>query len=179
MESKQLNPLIEQFLDTIWLEQDLAENTLASYRNDLQSLDRWLDKQQLHLETVQSIDLQSFLAERIDGGYKAASSARLLSSIRRLFQYFYREKIRSDDPSAVIAAPKIPQRLPKDLSEKQVEDLLNAPATEDSLELRDKAMLEVLYACGLRVSELTGLTFSDISLRQGVVRVVGKVTKSV
>lgn len=92
MESKQLNPLIEQFLDTIWLEQDLAENTLASYRNDLQSLDRWLDKQQLHLETVQSIDLQSFLAERIDGGYKAASSARLLSSIRRLFQYFYREK---------------------------------------------------------------------------------------
>nr|WP_282552114.1 site-specific tyrosine recombinase XerD [Providencia rustigianii] len=174
METKQLNPLIEQFLDTIWLEQDLAENTLASYRNDLQSLDRWLDAQQLHLENVQSIDLQSFLAERIDSGYKAASSARLLSAMRRLFQYLYREKIRLDDPSAVIAAPKIPQRLPKDLSEKQVEDLLNAPATEDSLELRDKAMLEVLYACGLRVSELIGLTFSDISLRQGVIRVVGK-----
>ncbi|BBG59587.1 site-specific tyrosine recombinase XerD [Providencia rustigianii] len=156
------------------MEQDLAENTLASYRNDLQSLDRWLDAQQLHLENVQSIDLQSFLAERIDSGYKAASSARLLSAMRRLFQYLYREKIRLDDPSAVIAAPKIPQRLPKDLSEKQVEDLLNAPATEDSLELRDKAMLEVLYACGLRVSELIGLTFSDISLRQGVIRVVGK-----
>ncbi|HDN2511845.1 MULTISPECIES: site-specific tyrosine recombinase XerD [Providencia] len=174
METKHLNPLIEQFLDTIWLEQDLAENTLASYRNDLQSLDRWLDAHHLHLESVQSIDLQSFLAERIDGGYKAASSARLLSAMRRLFQYLYREKLRSDDPSAVIAAPKIPQRLPKDLSEQQVDDLLNAPATEDSLELRDKAMLEVLYACGLRVSELIGLTFSDISLRQGVIRVVGK-----
>lgn len=174
METKHLNPLIEQFLDTIWLEQDLAENTLASYRNDLQSLDKWLDAHQLHLESVQSIDLQSFLAERIDGGYKAASSARLLSAMRRLFQYLYREKLRADDPSAVIAAPKIPQRLPKDLSEQQVDDLLNAPATEDSLELRDKAMLEVLYACGLRVSELIGLTFSDISLRQGVIRVVGK-----
>ncbi|MEQ5317215.1 site-specific tyrosine recombinase XerD [Providencia vermicola] len=174
METKHLNPLIEQFLDTIWLEQDLAENTLASYRNDLQSLDRWLDAHHLHLESVQSIDLQSFLAERIDGGYKAASSARLLSAMRRLFQYLYREKLRSDDPSAVIAAPKIPQRLPKDLSEQQIDDLLNAPATEDSLELRDKAMLEVLYACGLRVSELIGLTFSDISLRQGVIRVVGK-----
>lgn len=174
VETKHLNPLIEQFLDTIWLEQDLAENTLASYRNDLQSLDRWLDAHHLHLENVQSIDLQSFLAERIDGGYKAASSARLLSAMRRLFQYLYREKLRSDDPSAVIAAPKIPQRLPKDLSEQQVDDLLNAPATEDSLELRDKAMLEVLYACGLRVSELIGLTFSDISLRQGVIRVVGK-----
>ncbi len=174
VETKHLNPLIEQFLDTIWLEQDLAENTLASYRNDLQSLDRWLDAHHLHLESVQSIDLQSFLAERIDGGYKAASSARLLSAMRRLFQYLYREKLRSDDPSAVIAAPKIPQRLPKDLSEQQVDDLLNAPATEDSLELRDKAMLEVLYACGLRVSELIGLTFSDISLRQGVIRVVGK-----
>ncbi|HEM8291707.1 TPA: site-specific tyrosine recombinase XerD [Providencia stuartii] len=174
METKHLNPLIEQFLDTIWLEQDLAENTLASYRNDLQSLDRWLDAHHLHLESVQSIDLQSFLAERIDGGYKAASSARLLSAMRRLFQYLYREKLRSDDPSAVIAAPKIPQRLPKDLSEQQVDDLLNAPATEGSLELRDKAMLEVLYACGLRVSELIGLTFSDISLRQGVIRVVGK-----
>lgn len=77
----------------------------------------------------------------------------------------------------MIAAPKIPQRLPKDLSEQQVEDLLNAPATEDPLELRDKAMLEVLYACGLRVSELVGLTFSDISLRQGVIRVVGKGNK--
>lgn len=174
METKHLNPLIEQFLDTIWLEQDLAENTLASYRNDLQSLDKWLDAHQLHLESVQSIDLQSFLAERIDGGYKAASSARLLSAMRRLFQYLYREKLRADDPSAVIAAPKIPQRLPKDLSEQQVDDLLNAPATEDPLELRDKAMLEVLYACGLRVSELIGLTFSDISLRQGVIRVVGK-----
>ncbi len=112
----------------------------------------------------------NLFAERIDCGYKATSSARLLSAMRRLFQYLYREKIRLDDPSAVIAAPKIPQRLPKDLSEKQVEDLLNAPATEDALELRDKAMLEVLYACGLRVSELIGLTFQILACGRGYSR---------
>ncbi len=176
-EKKIINPIIEQFLDTIWLEQDLAENTLASYLNDLQTLDQWLDNQQLDLLNVQVIDLQSFLAERVDGGYKASSSARLLSSMRRLFQYLYREKIRLDDPSASLSGPKIPKRLPKDLSELQVEHLLHAPATEDPVELRDKAMLEVLYACGLRVSELIGLTFSDISLRQGVIRVIGKGNK--
>lgn len=155
---KEINPVIEQFLDTIWLEQNLAENTLASYRNDLQTLDQWLELHQLDFLNVQVIDLQSFLAERVDGGYKAASSARLLSTMRRLFQYLYREKMRADDPSAALSGPKIPKRLPKDLSEQQVESLLHAPAIEDPIELRDKAMLEVLYACGLRVSELVGLT---------------------
>lgn len=174
---KEINPVIEQFLDTIWLEQNLAENTLASYRNDLQTLDQWLELHQLDFLNVQVIDLQSFLAERVDGGYKAASSARLLSTMRRLFQYLYREKMRADDPSAALSGPKIPKRLPKDLSEQQVESLLHAPAIEDPIELRDKAMLEVLYACGLRVSELVGLTFADISLRQGVIRVMGKGNK--
>ncbi|NRN27189.1 site-specific tyrosine recombinase XerD [Photorhabdus heterorhabditis subsp. aluminescens] len=172
-----INPLIEQFLDAIWLEHDLAENTLVSYRLDLQALDNWLVHYGHDLLSVQSIDLQSFLAERVDGGYKASSSARLLSAMRQLFQYFYREKMRTDDPTALLSAPKLPKRLPKDLSEKQVEALLNAPRTDQPLELRDKAMLEVLYACGLRVSELVGLTLSDVSLRQGVVRVIGKGNK--
>ncbi|WP_323837973.1 site-specific tyrosine recombinase XerD [Photorhabdus africana] len=171
------NPLIEQFLDAIWLEHDLAENTLASYRLDLQALDNWLIHHGHSLLSVQTIDLHSFLAERVDGGYKASSSARLLSSMRQLFLYFYREKMREDDPTALLSAPKLPKRLPKDLSEKQVEDLLNAPCTDQPVELRDKAMLEVLYACGLRVSELVGLTLSDVSLRQGVVRVIGKGNK--
>ncbi|MBS9435819.1 site-specific tyrosine recombinase XerD [Photorhabdus noenieputensis] len=171
------NPLIEQFLDAIWLENDLAENTLASYRLDLQALDNWLIHHGHNLLSVQTIDLHSFLAERMDGGYKASSSARLLSAMRQLFLYFYREKMREDDPTALLSAPKLPKRLPKDLSEKQVEDLLHAPCTDQPVELRDKAMLEVLYACGLRVSELVGLTLSDVSLRQGVVRVIGKGNK--
>ncbi|MCD1125184.1 site-specific tyrosine recombinase XerD [Jinshanibacter sp. LJY008] len=166
--------LIEQFLDALWLERNLAENTLASYRLDLRALSEWLQAHDLTLENAQALDLQSFLADRVDGGYKATSSARMLSAMRRLFQYLYREKIRSDDPSALLSSPKLPQRLPKDLTESQVESLLQTPRTEEPIELRDKAMLEVLYATGLRVSELVGLTISDVSLRQGVVRAIGK-----
>lgn len=166
--------LTEKFLDALWIERNLAQNTLSSYRQDLQTLTGWLAHHQLTLLSVTPADLQQFLAERLEGGYKATSSARLLSAMRRLFQYLYREKVRPDDPSALLSAPKLPQRLPKDLTEAQVERLLQAPNTDIPLELRDKAMLELLYATGLRVSELTGLTLSDISLRQGVVRVIGK-----
>ncbi|MBA0160920.1 site-specific tyrosine recombinase XerD [Pectobacterium versatile] len=169
--------LIEQFLDALWLERNLAENTLASYRLDLRTLSEWLAHHENGLLQAQSLDLQAFLADRVEGGYKATSSARLLSAMRRFFQYLYREKLRSDDPSAVLSSPKLPQRLPKDLSEAQVDALLNAPSIEQPLELRDKAMLEVLYATGLRVSELVSLTMSDVSLRQGVVRVLGKGNK--
>ncbi|AIR06086.1 site-specific tyrosine recombinase XerD [Cedecea neteri] len=168
---------IEQFLDALWLERNLAENTLSSYRRDLTMVAEWLERHQLSFLTVQASDLQGLLAERIEGGYKATSSARLLSAMRRLFQYLYREKMREDDPSALLSSPKLPQRLPKDLSEAQVERLLQSPCTDQPIELRDKAMLEVLYATGLRVSELVGLTMSDISLRQGVVRVIGKGNK--
>jgi len=118
-----------------------------------------------------------FLAERVDGGYKATSSARLLSDMRRLFQYLYREKPRADDPTTLLASPKLPQRLPKDLREAQIDALLKTPCVDQPLELRDKAMLEVLYATSLWVSELIGLTISGVSLRQGVVRVIGKGNK--
>lgn len=168
---------IEQFLDTLWLERNLAENTLSAYRRDLTMTLEWLQHRQLGLLTAQACDLQQLLAERLEGGYKATSSARLLSAVRRLFQYLYREKLRPDDPSALLSSPKLPQRLPKDLSEAQVERLLQAPVVDQPIELRDKAMLELLYATGLRVSELVGLTMSDISLRQGVVRVIGKGNK--
>ncbi|CAI0830665.1 Tyrosine recombinase XerD [Serratia quinivorans] len=174
---QQESALIEQFLDALWLERNLAENTLASYRLDLQALGAWLNQQNTSLLQAQALDLQAFLADRVEGGYKATSSARLLSAMRRLFQYLYRENMRSDDPTALLASPKLPQRLPKDLSEAQVDALLKAPCVDQPLELRDKAMLEVLYATGLRVSELVGLTISDVSLRQGVVRVIGKGNK--
>ncbi len=168
---------IEQFLDALWLERSLAENTLSAYRRDLKTVVAWLHHQGSDLQSAGAPELQALLAERVEGGYKATSSARLLSALRRLFQYLYREKLRSDDPSALLSSPKLPQRLPKDLSEAQVERLLQAPLVDNPLELRDKAMLELLYATGLRVSELVGLQLSDVSLRQGVVRVIGKGNK--
>ncbi|MGE9551618.1 site-specific tyrosine recombinase XerD [Erwinia amylovora] len=171
------NDLIEQFLDALWIERNLAENTVASYRLDLMSLAGWLAHRESDFLRVDTIELQGFLAERVEGGYKATSSARLLSAMRRLFQYLYREKLREDDPSALLASPRLPQRLPKDLSEAQIVRLLQAPSTEIPLELRDKAMLELLYATGLRVTELVSLTLSNVSLRQGVVRVIGKGNK--
>ena len=181
MNDKAINPqdqlLIEQFLDTLWLERNLSKNTMESYQLDLESFLSWLNQHSLVLLDVQSIDLQSFLAERLEAGYKASSSARLLSVIRRLFQYFYRENLRTDDPSAVLSSPKLPQRLPKDLTEAQVESLLQSPNVDQPIELRDKAMLELLYATGLRVSELVGLTMSDVNLRQGVIRIIGKGNK--
>ncbi|MFT8209594.1 MAG: site-specific tyrosine recombinase XerD [Symbiopectobacterium sp.] len=168
---------IEQFLEAMWLERNLADNTLTSYRRDLTALADWLEHRESDLLQVQALDLHAYLAERVEGGYKATSSARLLSAMRRFFQYLYREKRRSDDPSALLSSPKLLQRLPKDLSEAQVSALLQAPCVDEPLELRDKAMLEVLYATGLRVSELVGLTMADVSLRQGVVRVIGKGNK--
>lgn len=168
---------IEQFLEAMWLERNLADNTLTSYRRDLTALADWLEHADRDVLQVQALDLQAYLTERVEEGYKATSSARLLSAMRRFFQYLYREKRRSDDPSAVLSSPKLPQRLPKDLSEAQVNALLQAPCVDEPLELRDKAMLEVLYATGLRVSELVGLTIADVSLRQGVVRVIGKGNK--
>ncbi|OBW94125.1 tyrosine recombinase XerD [Gallibacterium salpingitidis] len=169
--------LINLFLDDLWLSKNLSQNTIASYRSDLKFFSQWLEQHQLDLLQVQYLDLQSFLGERLEQGYKTTSYARMLSSLRKLFQYLYQEKYRPDNPCALLSSPKLPARLPKYLSESQVTDLLNAPATEDPLELRDKAMLELLYATGLRVTELVTLTTNNISLQQGVVRVIGKADK--
>lgn len=169
--------LIDLFLNEYWIEKGLSENTVQSYRLDLTALCDWLDKNDLSLETLDSVDLQGFLGERLEKGYKATSTARMLSAMRKLFQYLYREKYRVDDPSAVLSSPKLPSRLPKYLTDQQVSDLLNTPDVEVPLELRDKAMLELLYATGLRVTELVSLTIENMSVQQGVVRVIGKGNK--
>ena len=169
--------LIDLFLNEYWIEKGLSENTVQSYRLDLTALCDWLDKNGLSLETLDAVDLQGFLRERLEKGYKATSTARMLSAMRKLFQYLYREKYRVDDPSAVLSSPKLPSRLPKYLTEQQVSDLLNTPDVEVPLELRDKAMLELLYATGLRVTELVSLTIENMSVQQGVVRVIGKGNK--
>ncbi|SUC08917.1 tyrosine recombinase XerD [Pasteurella canis] len=169
--------LIELFLNEVWIEKNLSENTVQSYRLDLTALSQWLEKHHLTLLNLDAIDLQTFLGERLTQGYKATSTARLLSAIRKLFQYLYREKYRIDDPSSVLSSPKLPTRLPKYLTEQQVTNLLNSPDVEIPLELRDKAMMELLYATGLRVTELVSLTIENIDINQGIVRVIGKGNK--
>lgn len=169
--------LLEQFLDAIWMERGLSENTLNSYRNDLTKLLSWFENKKLSLLSARAEDLQDYQYDLTVQEYKPSSKARMLSAIRRIYQYLYREKIRTDDPSAHLQAPKQAKRLPKAISEAQVDNLLGAPDPLDPIELRDKAMLELLYATGLRVTELVSLTMENISLRQGVVRVVGKGNK--
>jgi integrase/recombinase XerD len=172
-----MSGLIDQFLDALWLERGLAEHTLNAYRSDLEKFSFWLDNRGDSLLTLRGEILHDYLAWRLEQGFKATSTARLLSALRRFFQYLIREQLREDDPTALLLTPKLPKRLPKDLSESQVEALLSEPDTGAALELRDKAMLELLYATGLRVSELVGLRMENISLRQGVVRVIGKGSK--
>ncbi|WP_305459817.1 site-specific tyrosine recombinase XerD [Photobacterium leiognathi] len=166
--------IIERFLDAMWMERGLSENTLASYRNDLMKLLNWLKQESRNVINVSVDDLQRYQQWLFDKDYKQTSRARMVSAIRRLFQYLHREKMRDDDPSAMLVTPKLPKRLPKDLSEAQVDALLDAPDVNDPIELRDKAMLKLLYATGLRVTELVTLTMENISLRQGVVRITGK-----
>ncbi|MCS3457934.1 site-specific tyrosine recombinase XerD [Aeromonas rivuli] len=171
------HPLIEQFLDALWLERGLSDNTVASYRVDLSKFAHWLDAQGSALLLAGMAEIQHYLAWRVDQGFAPSSTARFLSALRRFYQYLNREKLRSDDPTVLLEGPKLPKKLPSDLSEGQVGTLLDEPDVEDPLELRDKAMLELLYATGLRVSELVGLTAEHLSLRQGLVRVVGKGNK--
>ncbi len=169
--------LIEQYLDAILMERGLSQNTLSSYRHDFKTLCRWLKENNQLLLSVEAVDLVAYQSWLTEKDYKQRSRARMLSSLRKLFQFFYEQKIRQDDPSAHLTSPKLPKRLPKDLSEAQVEALLDAPNTTDPIEQRDKAMLELLYATGVRVTELVSLTTENLSLRQGVIRIVGKGNK--
>ena len=164
--------LIERFCDALWLEQGLARNTLDAYRRDLDGLACWLRPGRL--EQAGREQLLAYLAERQAGGLKAASSARLLSALRRFYRWLLREHRIERDPTLHIDMPKLPQRLPATLGERQVVALLEAPDDGDDIGLRDRAMLEVLYATGLRVSELVGLELTRVNTRQGLVRVVGK-----
>ena len=168
---------IDDFCDALWLEDGLAKSSLSSYRSDLLHLARWLKKQAAGcLLTVSEAELTRFVAQ-LSLTMRATSQVRYLSTFRRFFRHLLaRGRIRSD-PTLKIAMPAKPSRLPKGMSEKQVEALLAAPADDTPLGQRDRAMLETLYATGLRVSELVGLTMSDISLRQGVLRVIGKGNK--
>ncbi|WP_100912867.1 site-specific tyrosine recombinase XerD [Pseudoalteromonas spongiae] len=166
---------IEQFLDALWLEQGLSENTLAAYRSDLNKFAIFIAKTSL-FDVDESIILD-YLAYRRDNGFTARSTARAQSALKRFYLYFIGLKKLSSSPLAHIEQPKLGQSLPKTLTEQEVEALLDAPNLEEPIELRDKAMLELLYATGLRVSELVGLRMEQINLRQAVVFVKGKGNK--
>jgi integrase/recombinase XerD len=171
------SPLIDAFLDGIWMERGVSENTLSSYRQDLMQFNQWLLDQQTTMLAVRKNDIEAYLAFRLMRKISARSTARLLSCLRGFYQYQLRESRISLDPTLDIDSPKMGRPLPKSLSEQDVEALLNAPDTDEPLELRDKAMLELLYASGLRVTELITLQVGQLSVNQGVVRVMGKGSK--
>jgi integrase/recombinase XerD len=168
---------IEQFLDVLWMERGLSENTLAAYRNDLNGLVAWLATRGCGIVAARREDLLDYLSERVVNGARPRTTARLLSSLRRFYRYLIRDGRLTDDPSVRIDTPRIGRSLPDSLSEEEVEALLGAPDVGAALGLRDRAMLELLYACGLRVSELVNVTTEQINITQGVVRVVGKGNK--
>ena len=175
--SEQTSGIVAGFCDAIWLEDGLAGNTLAAYRRDLMLLAQWLAAERgVALETAGEADLLAYIAAR-HAGSRPASGNRRLSVFRRFFRHLIREGRRGDDPTQRIRTARRPPRFPSTLAFEQVEALLAAPDSSTPLGLRDRAMLETLYATGLRVSELVGLPVAGVSLEQGVLRVIGKGNK--
>ena len=166
--------LIDQFLDEVWSVSGLSNNTLSAYRTDLRYLSLYFSGNQTLLIKVTQEDLRCYLAWRLELGFAKSSSARVLSCLRRFYAYLLDKTLIEQDPCVLLSSPKLPKYLPSALTESEVTNLLNAPNIGDPLECRDQAMLELLYATGLRVSELVGLTLEQMSLQQGLVRVVGK-----
>ncbi|PHQ15063.1 site-specific tyrosine recombinase XerD [Marinobacter profundi] len=168
--------VIRRFCDAIWLEDGLGEKTRMAYRSDLEKLAGWLVVQPGRplLAAARRTDLLNWISRGLAEGQKASTAARRLSGIRRFYRYLLREGVIAEDPTLRIDSPRLPRRLPDTLSEEDVERLLAEPDTAIPLELRDRAMLEILYGCGLRVSELVGLRIDQVNLRQGVVRITGK-----
>lgn len=170
--------LINRYLDACWLERGLSDNSLESYRRDLLAYAQWLDQAGLATLTgVSDQALNDYLSHRFKLKFNARSTARFLSAVRGFYQYCVRESLAEADPTLRIDMPKLGKPLPKTLSEADVEALLAAPDLDEPIGLRDKAMLELLYACGLRVTELVSLTTYDLNLRQGVIRLMGKGNK--
>lgn len=167
--------LIQRFTEALWLEEGLSENTRKAYGSDLAHFARWLiGTHRKSLTEADSEDIEAYFAAKYRQQTKGRSIARLLSSLRKLYLFLMREGLVSEDPTLMIEPPRMGRPLPKILTESDVEALLEAPDPDDLLGCRDRAMLEVLYAAGLRVSELVGLTLGQVNLRRGVIRIIGK-----
>lgn len=166
---------IDRFLDAVWLESGLSENTLAAYRRDLLCFARFISPHGgVKLASVTRKEVQHFLAERFHRGASPRSTARLLSTLRRFYHYALREGWLPEDPTFEVMAPKLGHTVPRGLTEAEVEALVEAPDLSHPRGLRDRAMVETLYATGLRVSELVNLSLSQVNLQSGVVRITGK-----
>lgn len=169
---------VDQYLDALWVEKGASRNTLEAYRTDLMIFADWAASNRgIELRQVERADILENLAFRLHQGVKSRSTSRLLSCLRGFYRYLVRENLISKDPTLQIENPKQGRPLPTSLTEEDVELLLNAPDVQEVLGLRDQTMLEVLYACGLRVSELVDLETNQINLRQGVIRLFGKGNK--
>lgn len=166
---------MDRFLDAIWMERGLSDLTLAAYRTDLTAYARWLAEHSRTLLDASNDVIMQYLASRTNATVR--SQARRLSTLRRIYQYLVREQIIDNDPTSSVPAPRLGRALPKSLSEDSVEKLLAGPDVETEVGLRDRAMLEVMYATGLRVSELVRLLSVQVNLRQGALRVTGKGNK--
>lgn len=169
--------LIADFLDAIWMEKGLSANTQESYRRDLSQFAMWLAGRGGGVMSADAALIQDYLNDRLQAQLSSRTAARFLSCLRGFYRYLLRENRLSENPLVLIDNPKLSPSLPKSLTEADVEALLAAPDIDDPIGLRDRTMLEVLYACGLRVSELVGLTMSQVNLRQNVIRVLGKGSK--
>jgi integrase/recombinase XerD len=170
--------LLDEFCDALWLEDGLSRNSLDSYRRDLRIFSEWLAKSQNKtLIIAERSDLLAYLAQRFQNKIKPRSAARLLSSLKRFYRFQYREGSIDNDPSLQIDTPKLPRSLPVSLTEEDVQALIDAPDILTPRGLRDRAMLETLYASGVRVSELVSLNFAQLNQDAGVLRVLGKGAK--
>ena len=165
---------IDAYLDASWLEKGLSDNSLQSYRRDLRQFALWLQERGYSLLQLERIELLAYLNWRVTQRLKPASTSRMLSCLRGFYRYYVREAVLSADPTLDIESPKRGRSLPKTMTEAEVEALLEAPNTDDPLDFRDRTMLEMLYAAGLRVTELVSLQLGQINPRQGIIRVVGK-----
>ncbi len=171
---------INDFISMLWIEKGLSDNTAGAYRTDLSKFSLFLQTNSAltpSLVSVRKEDIQAYLTMRFEQKLSQRSTSRFLSSCRSFFKYAITKKWREDNPTQGVSNPKLPSYLPSTLSEKQVDDLLAAPRDDDPINVRDKAMLEVLYATGIRVSELVNLQMNEVSLLQGVIRVMGKGNK--
>ena len=173
------HPLIDRFLESLWLEKGLSAHTRAAYRSDLALFNGWLQARDVQLADVGRELILDHLAWRLNEGYKARSTARLLSGLRGFYRFLLREQLISRDPTLQVDLPQLGRPLPKSLSEADVEALLAAPELDDPIGLRDRAMLEVLYACGLRVSELIGLTLEQVICAKACCGCLARVARSV
>lgn len=168
------DPIVESFLDELWSTEGLSDNTLSAYRSDLLHFDTYIQQQGLVLLAVTQANVRAYLEQRFEQGFANSSSARLVSSLKRFYGFLRMNNRINIDPMEMLQAPKLTRKLPNSLSEDDVSALLAEPNVDDAVECRDKAMLELLYATGLRVTELVSLTLEEISLNQGLVRIVGK-----